>query len=45
MNLREKLGKIFKRTSPEQIAEEIITSFNERKEKGEKDSIDIQLKK
>jgi len=44
MNLREKLGKIFKRTSPEQIAEEIITSFNERKEKGEKDSIDNTVK-
>lgn len=41
MNIKEILRKILnRRTSPQKLAEEVIISFEERKQKGEKDPID-----
>lgn len=45
MNIKEKLEKLlYRRTSPQKLAEEIIISFEERKENGEKDPIDNTVK-
>lgn len=44
MNIIERVKKILGINSPEMIAERIVTSFQERKENGEKDPIDNTVK-
>lgn len=43
MNIKERIGKVLKRKSPEKLAEGVAISFEERKQKGEKDPIDNTL--